>query len=76
MARSDVLINTLRQAGRRITEQRRVICEYLAQTNAHPTPYQVYADISISHPEISRATVYNTLNVLRELGANCRDWFW
>ena len=69
MARADIFINTLRQAGRRITEQRRVICEYLAQTDSHPTPYQVYADISISHPEISRATVYNTLNVLRELGA-------
>jgi Fur family peroxide stress response transcriptional regulator len=69
VAQTDVFINTLRQAGRRITEQRRVICEYLAQTDSHPTPYQVYADISVSYPDISRATVYNTLNVLRELGA-------
>lgn len=65
----DLYLNTLRQAGKRITDQRRIICEYLAETKSHPTPYQVFADLSIQHPEISRATVYNTLNVLRDLGA-------
>ncbi len=69
MARSDIYINALKQAGRRITEQRRVICDYLARTDTHPTPYQIYDEISLDHPEISRATVYNTLNVLQELGA-------
>jgi Fur family peroxide stress response transcriptional regulator len=69
MAKSDVYLNALRQAGHRITEQRRLICEYLAQSRSHPTPYQVYADLVERNPEISRATVYNTLNVLRELGA-------
>jgi Fur family peroxide stress response transcriptional regulator len=65
----DLYFNALRQAGKRITEQRRVICEYLAETQSHPTPYQVFEDLSLLHPEISRATVYNTLNVLKELGA-------
>jgi Fur family transcriptional regulator, peroxide stress response regulator len=68
-AKRDVYLNALRQAGKRITEQRRAICDYLAQTESHPTPYQVFADLSAQHPEISRATVYNTLNVLQELGA-------
>ena len=36
---------------------------------AHPSAYQVYAELSAHHPEISRATVYNTLNALQELGA-------
>jgi Fur family peroxide stress response transcriptional regulator len=62
-------LNALRQAGRRITEQRRLICDYLAATSSHPSPYRVYADLSAQHPEISRATVYNTLKVLQELGA-------
>ena len=62
-------IEVLQQAGRRITEQRKLICAYLAATRSHPTPYQVYADLSEAHPEISRATVYNTLNALKELGA-------
>jgi Fur family peroxide stress response transcriptional regulator len=69
MTKPDRYITALQQAGRRITEQRRIICEYLAETRSHPTPYQVYAEISRRHPEISRATVYNTLNVLQQLGA-------
>ena len=68
-AKRDLYINALRQAGKRITDQRRVICEYLATTASHPTPYQVFEELSAQYPEISRATVYNTLNVLKELGA-------
>ena len=52
-----------------MTPQREAICTYLAQTDRHPTPYQVYEDLSVTHPEISRATVYNTLNTLQQLGA-------
>jgi cation transport ATPase len=59
----------LKQAQLRLTPQRQTICEYLAGTDRHPTPYQVYADIAAGHPEISRATVYNTLNTLQQLGA-------
>ena len=62
-------LDTLKRAGLRMTEQRQAICEHLAATTAHPTPYEVYADIAQAHPEISRATVYNTLNVLQRLGA-------
>lgn len=65
----DFYLTALRNAGHRITEQRSVICDYLAQTDKHPTPYQVYTDISTLHPEISRATIYNTLNALQQLGA-------
>ena len=69
MARTDVFLNAIRQSGRRVTEQRRVICSYLAASQSHPTPSRVFADVSREHPEISRATVYNTLNILQELGA-------
>lgn len=68
-AKRDLYINALRQAGKRITEQRQAICEYLAATESHPTPYQVYDELAPRFPEMSRATVYNTLNVLKELGA-------
>ena len=67
--RLDTFTNALRQAGLRLTPQRQAICEYLAHTDRHPSPYQVYADIAGAHPEISRATVYNTLNTLQQLGA-------
>lgn len=62
-------LNALKNGGYRITDQRRAVCDYLARTESHPTPSEVFAQVSAGHPEISRATVYNTLNALRDLGA-------
>ncbi len=59
----------LRNAGLRITAQRRAVCDYLATTESHPSPYQAFDALSAISPDISRATVYNTLNILRDLGA-------
>lgn len=69
MAKLATYLHLLQQAGLRLTAQRRAICEYLATTDKHPTPYMVYADLVQQHPDISRATVYNTLNTLQQLGA-------
>lgn len=69
MDRLVLYLDTLQRAGLRLTTQREAICRELAQTTSHPTPYQVYARVNHSHPEISRATVYNTLNALQRLGA-------
>ncbi len=62
-------LNALKTGGYRITDQRRAVCDYLARTESHPTPSNVYVAVSAESPEISRATVYNTLNALRDLGA-------
>jgi Fur family peroxide stress response transcriptional regulator len=62
-------IDTLRRAGLRVTSQRVAVCEFLARTKIHPTPSQVFEAVREAHPEISQATVYNTLNTLRDLGA-------
>lgn len=62
-------INTLRRAGLRVTNQRVAVCEFLASTKIHPTTSQVFEAVREKHPEISQATVYNTLNTLRDLGA-------
>ncbi|HRJ42788.1 MAG: transcriptional repressor [Caldilineaceae bacterium] len=62
-------LNALKTGGYRITDQRRAVCDFLAATPTHPTPSDVYGALSATHPEISRATVYNTLNALRDLGA-------
>ncbi len=66
---ADFYLDALKRGGHRITEQRRAICAFLADTPRHPTPLDVYIHVSEGHPEISRATVYNTLNALRDLGA-------
>lgn len=63
------LLDALRHAGHRITPQRRAVCQYLATINSHPTPSEVYAGVTALSPEISRATVYNTLNALERAGA-------
>ena len=62
-------LHTLQQAGLRLTSQRRAICEFLANTDRHPSAYQIFESLATTHPDISRATVYNTLNTLQELGA-------
>lgn len=67
--RLDIYYRALHQAGLRLTPQRQAICAYLAGSDRHPTPYEVYHDLAVAHPEISRATVYNTLNTLQRLGA-------
>lgn len=69
VSKNEHYLRTLKQAGLRITPQRKVICAYLAETDRHPSAYQVYEGLAETHPEISRATVYNTLNTLQELGA-------
>ena len=63
------LLEALRQGGFRLTIQRRAICRYLAETTAHPTAQQIYADLKPRYPSLSLATVYNTLEALVELGA-------
>jgi Fur family peroxide stress response transcriptional regulator len=63
------LIDTLKQAGLRITPQRRTICAYLAENDTHPTAAMIYEDLKVDMPSLSLMTVYNTLNVLADLGA-------
>lgn len=67
-SKEDIFLVGLRRAGMRITAQRRTICAYLANTDSHPSPYDVYQAVAAEHPSISRATVYNTLNTLQQLG--------
>lgn len=66
--RYHALTQALQQAGHRLTPQRLAICQHLAASSAHPTPAAVFAHVRTLYPTISLATVYNTLNVLRELG--------
>ena len=51
-----------------MTVQRRIILEAVAALSGHPTAEMVLDAIRVGHPEISRATVYRTLEMLVELG--------
>ena len=68
-SRNELYVTALQRAGLRLTAQRQAVCAYLAATESHPTASQVYADLLQVYPDVSRATVYNTLNTLQQLGA-------
>ena len=62
------LLERLRGRGWRMTSQRRVVAEVLDGDHVHLTADEVHARAAARLPEISRATVYNTLGELVLLG--------
>jgi Fe2+ or Zn2+ uptake regulation protein len=63
-----VLIDRLRQREWRLTAQRRVVAEVLTGEHVHLTAEAVHGRARVLLPEISLATVYNTLNELVAMG--------
>ncbi|WP_320784971.1 Fur family transcriptional regulator [Streptomyces sp. CRN 30] len=62
------LLERLRGRGWRMTSQRRVVAEVLGGDHVHLTADEVHARAVLRLPEISRATVYNTLGEMVSLG--------
>jgi Fe2+ or Zn2+ uptake regulation protein len=52
----------------RLTNQKRVILEYLKSTKSHPCAKEVYFEVKKKLPQISFGTVYRILNQLKEKG--------
>ena len=61
-------ISILSERGIRPTPQRLAVAKYVLTTDTHPTADEVFAKVRSSCPTISRATVYNTLNLLVRKG--------
>lgn len=64
----DTVISKLKEAGIQPSAQRVAVGEFVLGTCAHPSADQVWAEVRTSFPSISRATVYNTLNLFVEKG--------
>ncbi|MBI4730146.1 MAG: transcriptional repressor [Acidobacteria bacterium] len=62
------LLERLRDAGWRLTPQRRVVAEALQEVGGHLTAEEVYLRARERLPEVSLATVYNALNELAAMG--------
>lgn len=60
-------IRKCRDRGMRITPQRILILRQLLGNRNHPTAEDIYRAVCHTYPNISLATVYNTLNMLIEL---------
>ena len=65
---STSLLDRLRARRWRLTPQRRVIAEVLRGDHVHLTAEEVLARARKRLPEVSLATVYNTLNELVSMG--------
>ncbi len=67
------IVGLLKEHGIQPSAQRVAVAEYVLSTSEHPSADKVWADVQETFPMISRATVYNTLNLfvgkglLREL---------
>lgn len=61
------LCEQLKAQGRRVTPQRRAIIQALLEDDAHPTADQIFTRVRQVMPDISQATVYNTLRELVEM---------
>jgi Fur family peroxide stress response transcriptional regulator len=61
------IIEALRKKGYRATSQRIAICRFALDNHEHPSAQRIYREVKRLHPTVSLATVYKTLQVLREL---------
>jgi len=66
--REDYLRDVFRAAGRRLTSQRRLIVKVLDGSSAHLDADGLYDQVKLHDPDISLATIYRTLAVLKEMG--------
>jgi Fur family peroxide stress response transcriptional regulator len=67
-ARVAEMIGGLRRGGLRLTPQRVALCRALASSPTHPTAQELFDQLSAHYAALSRATVYNTLETLAEVG--------
>lgn len=66
--RVEELVSTLRESGYRLTPQRLAVLRILADSAGHPSVEYIYERVRKQHPMMSRATVYKTVETLKEMG--------
>ncbi len=63
------MLTLLRQRGHRITRPRLAVLQALAEGPAHISAAEVLSEGRRTHPGLSKASVYRTLQLLETLGA-------
>ncbi|MBI4288854.1 MAG: transcriptional repressor [Chloroflexi bacterium] len=58
----------LRETGRHLTRQRRLIVEALSSSEGHFTAEEIYDSVRSRLPRLNVSTVYRTLEALKKLG--------
>lgn len=62
------VLDLLRDRGIQPSAQRVAVAKYVLRTDEHPSADQVWHSVRRGFPMVSRATVYNTLNLFVEKG--------
>ena len=62
------IIKALRGKGYKATPQRIAIGRFALCDRSHPTVQRVYSEVKKVHPTVSLATVYKTIQILKEVG--------
>jgi Fur family transcriptional regulator, iron response regulator len=65
---NDKVRHLLVEHGIRPSAHRMAVADYVLTTHDHPSADKVWKNVAESFPAISRATVYNTLNLFVEKG--------
>lgn len=67
LSNDSAIIKALRTRGYKATSQRIAICRFAFDNRDHPTAENIYREVKRLHPTVSLSTVYNTLQVQKEL---------
>ena len=62
------IVERLSERGIQPSAQRVAVAQYVLFTEDHPSADEVWARVRLNFPQISRATVYNTLHLFAEKG--------
>jgi len=65
------LLQALKSHGIQPTAQRLAVARFVLGAKSHPTADEVWDKVRAKNPTLSRATVYNTLNLFVEKGLLC-----
>ncbi len=63
--RLDQMIKVLKDKGHRLTPQRLAVLNILAKSEGHPSVETIFEAVKATFPTTSLATVYNTINLLK-----------
>jgi Fe2+ or Zn2+ uptake regulation protein len=61
-------VNILKNDSLKITPQRLEILKFLDNHKTHPTVDEIYKELKVNNPSLSKTTVYNSVEVLESHG--------
>jgi len=64
----DEYVKILKNENIKITPQRLAILKYLDKNREHPTVDQIYTNLKKKNPSLSKTTVYNSVETLKNQG--------